>query len=78
MTALLFGACLQRLVEPSMGERDDASDLALLATRTGIHLFPYIERDLPDIAFEPNGEDDRLDRIGTSILSEPGGLSANG
>ena len=47
-----FGACLQRLVEPVTGERDDASALAPLATRIGIHLFSYIERDLPDVALD--------------------------
>ena len=47
-----FGACLQRLVEPVTGERDDASALAPLVTRVGIHLFPYIERDLQGVAVD--------------------------
>ena len=47
-----FGACLRRLTGPIAGERDDVSALAPLATHVGIRLFPYIERDLPDLALE--------------------------
>ena len=47
-----FSVCLRHLTGPIAGERDDVSALTLLATRVGIHLFPYIERDFPDIALE--------------------------
>ena len=47
-----FGVCLRRLTSPLAGERDDVSALAPLATRAGVHLFPYIERDLPNLALE--------------------------
>ena len=45
-----FGDCLIRLTEPIAGKRDEVDALTPLATHVGIHLFPYIERDLPDIA----------------------------
>jgi hypothetical protein len=45
-----FGHCLLRLSAPIAGKRDAVDALAPLATHVGIRLFPYIERDLPDIA----------------------------
>lgn len=50
-----FGVCLRRLTEPIAGERDDVSALAPIATELGVRLFPYIERDLPDLALELMG-----------------------
>ena len=47
-----FGVCLRRLVEPIAGQRDDVAALMPLATDPAVRLFPYIERDLPDIALE--------------------------
>ena len=47
-----FSVCLRRLTEPLAGERDDVSALVPLATREGVHLLRYIERDLPDLALE--------------------------
>ena len=65
-----FGICLRRLTSPLSGERDDVSTLAPLATHIGVHLFPYIERDLPDLALELmermiNSPDRTLNLIGT-------------
>ena len=65
-----FGVCLRRLTSPLSGERDDVSTLAPLATHMGVHLFPYIERDLPDLALELmermiNSPDRTLNLIGT-------------
>ena len=65
-----FGVCLRRLTLPLSKEQDDASALAVLATHMGVHLFPYIERDLPDLALELMGRmidspDRNLDLIGT-------------
>ena len=47
-----FSKCLRLLTEPLNGKRDEVSALAPLATRPGVHLFRYIERDLPDHALE--------------------------
>ena len=65
-----FGICLRRLTLPLSKEQDDASALAVLATHMGVHLFPYIERDLPDLALELMGRmidspDRNLNLIGT-------------
>ena len=65
-----FGVCLRRLTLPLSKEQDDASALAVLATHMGVHLFPYIERDLPDLALELmermiNSPDRTLNLIGT-------------
>ena len=65
-----FSVCLRRLTEPLAGERDDVSALAPLATPVGIHLFRYIERDLPDLALELMGRmigspDRDLNLVGT-------------
>ncbi len=65
-----FSGCLRCLVEPLAGEWDDVSALAPLATHGGVRLFPYIERDLPDLALELMGRmigspDRNLNLIGT-------------
>ena len=64
-----FGACLRRLAEPIAGQRDDVAALIPLATHLAVRLFPYIERDLPDLALELMGRmisasDRRLNLIG--------------
>ena len=65
-----FGVCLRLLTSPLADERDDVSALAPLATHVGVRLFPYIERDLPDLALELmermiNSPDRNLNLIGT-------------
>ena len=65
-----FGICLRRLTSPLSGKRDDVSTLTPLATHMGVRLFPYIERDLPDLALELmermiNSPDRTLNLIGT-------------
>ena len=65
-----FGACLQSLTETAAVKRDDDSALSPLATRTGIRLFPFVERDLPVVALElmermVESSDRRLHLIGT-------------
>ena len=65
-----FGVCLRRLTLPLSKEQDDASALAVLATHMGVHLFRYIERDLPNLALELmgrmiNSPDRNLNLIGT-------------
>ena len=50
-----FSVCLRRLTEHIAGNRDDVAALKPLATHVGVHLFPYIERDLPDLALESMG-----------------------
>ena len=47
-----FGKCLRRLTEPIAGQRDDVAALMPLATDLAVRLFPYIERDLLDIALD--------------------------
>ena len=64
------GVCLRRLTLPLSWERDDVFALAPLATRVGVHLFRYIERDLPNLALELMGRmisspDRNLNLIGT-------------
>ena len=65
-----FGVCLRRLTEPLAGRQDNVSTLAPLATHVGVHLLPYIERDLPKLALELMGRmigspDRHLNLIGT-------------
>ena len=60
--------CLRRLTRPLAG--NDVPGLAPLATPIGVHLFPYIERDLPHRALELmqrmiSSSDRSLNLIGT-------------
>ena len=50
-----FGTCLRRLVASIPDERDDVAALDPLVTHIGVHLLPYIERDLPGLALELMG-----------------------
>ena len=50
-----FGVLLRRLTEPIANDRDDVLALVPMTTEFGVRLFPYIERDLPDIALDLMG-----------------------
>ena len=50
-----FSKCLRLLTKPASSQQDEIFALSPLSTNIGIHLFHYIERDLPELALELMG-----------------------